>query len=82
MDHTSTDPFLTKGHTLQEIAEWLPCHPDFLRDEIKRGRLRAHRLTNRCLRILPADLRAWLAAGETVSSKRWTFLASISEKWH
>ena len=69
MDQTYIDPFLTKGHTFQEVAEWLPCHPDFLRDEVAAGRLKARRLSARCVRILPGDLRAWLEAAATIKQE-------------
>lgn len=49
-------------YTPAEIAEIAICSAGFIRKEIRAGRLRAHRLGGKLLRILREDAEQWLRA--------------------
>lgn len=53
--------------TLQEIAEEISVSVEFLRLEIKRGKLKAKKL-GRCVRVLNADLQAYLSQDEEIAA--------------
>ena len=51
---------LPRVFTVTELAEQFKCTPQFFRAEIRRGRLRAHRLGGRHYRVTAEDFRTWL----------------------
>jgi excisionase family DNA binding protein len=46
--------------TIKQLCEWLGVSRRFVEKEIESGRLRVRRLSRRMIRIMPADLKAWL----------------------
>jgi excisionase family DNA binding protein len=52
--------FLLAGPTsVDGIARRLECSPRFVWDQIRKGHLKARRLSARLVRIDPADFQAW-----------------------
>ena len=49
-----------------ELAAFLDVSERFLETEVKDGRLRAIKLSNRALRFLPKDVQAWLDSKQTI----------------
>ena len=47
-------------YTPEEIAEYAKCSASLVRKEIKKGRLRGHRLGGRLLRAKGREVHAWL----------------------
>jgi excisionase family DNA binding protein len=45
---------------VDELAAWLGVSRRFIECQIAHGKLRVRRLSARCVRILPNDLREWL----------------------
>jgi excisionase family DNA binding protein len=58
--------FMSQAHSVPECAEFLNCSIKFLKDEIDRGNLRARKIGERFIRILPRDLQEWLDKGDTI----------------
>jgi hypothetical protein len=48
-----------------ELATFLDVSQRFLEGEVKEGRLRGIRLSNRAMRFLPRDVQSWLDAKAT-----------------
>jgi len=61
------DAFLSRPHSLEEVAQWLGCTVKFLRKEIGSGHLRARKLGKRFIRIMPSDLKMWLDEAATIA---------------
>jgi excisionase family DNA binding protein len=53
--------------TLQEIAEEISVSVEFLRLEVKRGNLKVKKF-GRCVRVLNADLQAYLSQSEKIAA--------------
>lgn len=58
---------MKKSHSIRAAAELLDVSVPFLRDEIKRGRLRARKLSRRIL-ILDSDLDFYLENHSTLAA--------------
>jgi excisionase family DNA binding protein len=58
------DPIFDRARNVDEIAAYIDSTPQFVRDEIIKGRLRACKI-GRLVRVLPKDLKAWLNRGAT-----------------
>jgi hypothetical protein len=63
----SSEQFFSRPRSVEALAEFLDCTPRFLRNEILAGRLKAHRLSSRMIRLMPADVQKWLDQASTVS---------------
>jgi excisionase family DNA binding protein len=73
-NHYDTGDFMLKrvtteneklAWTLQEIADEMSVSVEFLRLEIKRGKLKTKKF-GRCVRVLNADLQTYLSQSEQV----------------
>jgi excisionase family DNA binding protein len=47
-------------YTPEEIAEYAKCSASFVRREIRRGRLRGHKLGGKLLRVKGKEVHQWL----------------------
>jgi excisionase family DNA binding protein len=54
------DDFPTTPMKVAELATWLGVSRRFIECQVAHGKLRVRRLSARCVRILPNDLRDWL----------------------
>ncbi len=52
-----------------ELGAFLDVSERFLETEVKEGRLRAIKLSNRALRFLPRDVQSWLDSKQTSQQK-------------
>jgi excisionase family DNA binding protein len=50
----------TRPMTIKQLAEWAGVGRRFIELEIERGHLRVRRLSKRLIRIMPADIEAWM----------------------
>jgi hypothetical protein len=64
------DSFLNRPRTKAELCDWLGCTPRFLEREISHGHLRVRKLSSRLIRILPADIQAWLDRASTTALEK------------
>ncbi|SRR5260221_10601178 len=53
--------------SISQLCEWLGVGRRFVEMEIARGNLRVRRLSKRLIRIMPADIEAWLE-GDNLST--------------
>ena len=61
------DPFLDdRPKSVEEVAAYLGCTEEFVRQQIRAGKLRATRLTSRFIRIQTRDIQEWLESGVTI----------------
>jgi excisionase family DNA binding protein len=67
--HTATSRNVTTlGHSIENICEALGVSKGFVRDQIRRGHLRACRMGRRVI-VLEEDLRAYLETCRTGAGK-------------
>jgi excisionase family DNA binding protein len=59
------DPFFSRARSIREIAAYIDSSEEFVEEKIHAGELRARKLSPRFIRVLPADLLAWLERGST-----------------
>jgi excisionase family DNA binding protein len=59
------EPIYDRARNVDEIAAYIDSTPQFVRDEITRGRLKARKI-GRLVRVMPSDLRAWLEKAATI----------------
>jgi excisionase family DNA binding protein len=44
-----------------ELAQWMGMSRRFIEEEVRRGNLRARKISNRAVRFFRSDIAAWLA---------------------
>jgi hypothetical protein len=59
--------FLSKPRTIKEFADYISTTDRFVRDQILKGALRARKHSGKCIRLWPADMRAWIDRGDTIA---------------
>jgi excisionase family DNA binding protein len=60
--------FPAKPMTVAGLAEWINVSRRFLEGEINAGRLRARKISKRCVRIMPSDVKSWLDQAATLEA--------------
>jgi excisionase family DNA binding protein len=59
--------FPNKPTSVEELADWMSVSRRFLETQIEKGLLRAHKISPRCIRILPEDVAQWLDRSATAT---------------
>jgi len=60
----------SKIYTVKQVAEPLEAHENFVWREIRKGRLRAVKLTAKFIRLRGVDVNEWLERGVTSLSTK------------
>jgi excisionase family DNA binding protein len=68
--HGSLDVPIPKPMSKSELAEFLDVSERFLETQVKEGRLRALKLSNRALRFMPRDVQKWLNSKGTIEAAK------------
>jgi excisionase family DNA binding protein len=63
---TPDQEFFDRPRSPEELAAFLDVTQKFVYEQIKKGRLRARKLSGRMIRIMPSDLKRWLDQASTV----------------
>jgi excisionase family DNA binding protein len=48
--------------TKDELCDLVPCSPKFIEAEVAKGKLQAHKLSNKMIRFSADDVSKWLAS--------------------
>jgi excisionase family DNA binding protein len=62
---TITEDIPARPLTPNELAEWLGMSRRFIEEEVRRGKLRARKISPRAVRFFRSDIAAWLAKTDT-----------------
>jgi hypothetical protein len=61
------EPIFDRPRSPEDLAVFFGCTPKFIYKEIREGRLRGRKFSDRMIRVMPSDIIEWLNNAATIS---------------